>query len=74
MPISRDDDQYPVKAQAASAGFGDNSSDPYATGKLILQCIRCNAPVEGVICGRKSPCPSCGFPYPLGDCSDLAEN
>ncbi len=40
----------------------------------VLRCIQCDAPVPGAVCGRKSPCPSCGFPYPIGDCSDLAEN
>ncbi len=39
-----------------------------------LRCLQCNEPVPNAVCGRKSPCPSCGFPYPLGDCSDLAEN
>lgn len=41
---------------------------------IELRCLVCNSLVPGVVCGRKSPCPSCGFPYPLGDCSDLAEN
>jgi len=50
------------------------SDDPYATAELEPRCIRCNAPVESAICGRKLPCPSCGYPYPMGDCSDLAEN
>jgi hypothetical protein len=40
----------------------------------ILRCQSCDAPVPGAVCGRKSPCPSCGYPYPIGDCSDLAEN
>jgi len=39
-----------------------------------LRCLQCDAPVANAVCGRKSPCPCCGFPYPLGDCSDLAEN
>jgi len=39
-----------------------------------LQCLQCGAPVNDIVCGRKTPCPVCGFPYPLGDCSDLAEN
>jgi hypothetical protein len=39
-----------------------------------LRCLQCNEPVPNAVCGRKSPCPACGFPYPLGDCSDLAEN
>jgi hypothetical protein len=39
-----------------------------------LRCLVCDAPVSMAICGRKEPCPGCGFLYPLGDCSDLAEN
>lgn len=39
-----------------------------------LRCLQCGAPVANAVCGRKSPCSFCGFPYPLGDCSDLAEN
>jgi hypothetical protein len=39
-----------------------------------LRCVKCDAPVTDAVCGRKSFCPFCGFPYPLGDCSDLAEN
>ena len=62
------------KMEAATASTRQRSSDPYATAKLELRCIRCNALVPGATCGRKLPCPSCGHPYPLGDCSDLAEN
>jgi hypothetical protein len=40
----------------------------------VLRCQCCDAPVPGAVCGKKSPCPSCGYPYPIGDCSDLAEN
>jgi hypothetical protein len=39
-----------------------------------LRCLVCNTPVPNAVCGRKAACPGCGFPYPLGDCSDLAEN
>ena len=42
--------------------------------QLELRCLACNSPVTMLVCGRKLPCSSCGFPYPLGDCSDLAEN
>ena len=38
------------------------------------RCVQCDALLSVVICGRRNPCPFCGFPYPLGDCSDLAEN
>lgn len=41
---------------------------------IELRCLVCNSPVTMVVCGRKAPCSGCGFPYPLGDCSDLAEN
>jgi hypothetical protein len=38
------------------------------------RCVRCDALLALAVCGRRNPCPFCGFPYPLGDCSDLAEN
>jgi hypothetical protein len=38
------------------------------------RCVHCDARLAAVVCGRRDPCPVCGFPYPLGDCSDLAEN
>ena len=38
------------------------------------RCVRCDTRLASFVCGRKDPCPFCGFPYPLGDCSDLAEN
>lgn len=44
------------------------------TTEAVLRCIQCDLPVPEAVCGRKNPCPSCGFPYPIGDCSDLAEN
>jgi hypothetical protein len=39
-----------------------------------LRCVQCDAPVPDIACGRLLPCRSCGYPYPLGDCSDFAEN
>jgi hypothetical protein len=39
-----------------------------------LRCMQCGAPVQNVACGRFTPCRSCGYLYPLGDCSDFAEN
>jgi len=33
-------------------------------------CLRCGAEVRPKPWGCKSPCPNCGFIYPLGDCSD----
>jgi hypothetical protein len=39
-----------------------------------LRCVQCEAPVKDVVCGHRNPCPFCGFPYPVGDCSDLVEN
>jgi hypothetical protein len=58
----------------ATARAPQKAEDPYATSEITFRCIRCNAPVAGALCGRKAPCASCGHPYPLGDCSDLAEN
>jgi rubrerythrin len=39
-----------------------------------LRCVQCGTPVKDVVCGHRNPCPFCGFPYPVGDCSDLVEN
>ena len=39
-----------------------------------LRCVQCDARVKDVVCGHRNPCPFCGFPYPVGDCSDLVEN
>jgi hypothetical protein len=39
-----------------------------------LRCVQCDALVKDVVCGHRNPCPFCGFPYPVGDCSDLVEN
>jgi hypothetical protein len=39
-----------------------------------LRCVQCDTPVKDVVCGHRNPCPFCGFPYPVGDCSDLVEN
>jgi hypothetical protein len=52
----------------------DKSEPSRQAGQGELQCMICHLPVPGALCGRKSPCPGCGYPYPLGDCSDLAEN
>jgi hypothetical protein len=38
------------------------------------RCVQCGAHVKDVLCGHRNPCPFCGFPYPVGDCSDLIEN
>ncbi len=61
---------------------GVNHSSSYAsrfhsTEELIdeeLRCVQCDARVKDVVCGHRNPCPFCGFPYPVGDCSDLVEN
>src|SRR5262245_28624542 len=37
------------------------------------RCLVCHSLVPGARCGRKAPCPGCGYLYPLGDCSDGAE-
>jgi hypothetical protein len=39
-----------------------------------LCCVQCGERVKDVVCGHRNPCPFCGFPYPVGDCSDLVEN
>jgi rubrerythrin len=39
-----------------------------------LRCVQCGARVKDEVCGRRNPCPFCGYPYPVGDCSDLVEN
>lgn len=49
-------------------------ADDEALKRREMRCVQCDSPVYNVVCGRKSPCPVCGFPYPIGDCSDLAEN
>jgi hypothetical protein len=61
---------------------GANHSSYYASRfhsdkELIdeeLRCVQCDNPVKDVVCGHRNPCPFCGFPYPVGDCSDLVEN
>ncbi len=66
--------------QEEGTGANLSSQDPsrFRLGQDMvadeLRCVQCDAPVADGICGRKSFCPACGFPYPLGDCSDLAEN
>jgi len=62
------------------AGANLSAQDPsrfHSTEELIeseLRCVQCDAPVTDEVCGRRNPCPFCGFPYPVGDCSDLVEN
>lgn len=53
------------------AGTAEIEQDNQAGG---LRCQVCDIAVPAAVCGRKEPCPGCGFPYPVGDCSDLAEN
>lgn len=66
--------------EEAETGANLSSQNParfHSTEELIeyeLRCVQCDARVTDVVCGCRSPCPFCGFPYPLGDCSDLAEN
>jgi len=48
--------------------------DSHGSAPTEMRCVQCDSPVYNIVCGRKSPCPTCGFPYPIGDCSDLAEN
>ena len=72
-----------MSQQESEAGeAGANHSTSYASRfhsdkELIdeeLRCVQCDAPVKDVVCGHRNPCPFCGFPYPVGDCSDLVEN
>lgn len=63
-----------MESERREAGSGEIGAEQAAERAVELRCQCCNAPVPGAVCGRKSPCPSCGFPYPIGDCSDLAEN
>jgi hypothetical protein len=72
MSINHEKNHEQTPGTAASARR--QADDPYATAEFTLRCIQCNAPVPGALCVRKTPCASCGYPYPLGDCSDLAEN
>lgn len=68
----------PEKPENRSYDLPNPESPPYRQMEGVLaealRCLRCDAPVPNLACGRKTPSPSCGFPYPLGDCSDLAEN
>ncbi len=69
--LGEDEDEASVRRSAGlPAQFP--VSEPSAAAEL--RCVQCDAVVHHVVCGRKSPCPACGFPYPIGDCSDLAEN
>jgi len=36
----------------------------------VNACLKCGAEVRPKPWGCKTPCPNCGFVYPLGDCSD----
>ena len=62
----------------AGANLSSNHSSRFhSTEELIdeeLRCVQCDARVSDVLCGHRNPCPFCGFPYPIGDCSDLVEN
>lgn len=72
MPTNHEKNQEPGTGTAARTQ--KQNDDPYATAEFSLRCIQCNAPVPVALCVGKAPCTSCGYPYPLGDCSDLAEN
>jgi DNA-directed RNA polymerase subunit RPC12/RpoP len=66
--------------EVSEAGVNHSScyeSRFHTTEEMIdeeLRCVQCGARVKDVVCGHRNPCPFCGFPYPVGDCSDLVEN
>lgn len=39
-------------------------------GPICLRCGEDLPPTVRAVCGVRTPCPTCGHPYPLGDCSD----
>jgi len=71
---------YQQDKEEREAGANLSSHDAarfHSTEELIeeeLRCVQCDARVKDVVCGHRNPCPFCGFPYPVGDCSDLVEN
>jgi hypothetical protein len=70
--------QQDVEASEAGANLSSNYEARFHSDKELideeLRCVQCDAPVKDVVCGHRNPCPFCGFPYPIGDCSDLVEN
>jgi hypothetical protein len=70
--------QQDKEASEAGANLSSyNASRFHSDKELIdeeLRCVQCDTPVKDVVCGHRNPCPFCGFPYPVGDCSDLVEN
>jgi hypothetical protein len=71
-------DQQDREASEAGANHSLHYASRFHSDKELideeLRCVQCDAPVKDVVCGHRNPCPFCGFPYPVGDCSDLVEN
>jgi hypothetical protein len=75
LPVA--DCEYDQEAASTDRGLPQQSPQFRMPETLLLdemRCVSCDAPVPNATCGRREPCPSCGFPYPLGDCSDYAVN
>jgi|GEM_PF-297159 len=70
--------QREKEASEAGVNHSSNYASRFHSDKELideeLRCVQCDAPVKDVVCGHRNPCPFCGFPYPVGDCSDLVEN
>jgi hypothetical protein len=71
------DQQEREESEAGANHSTHHASRYHSDQELIdeeLRCVQCHARVKDVVCGHRNPCPFCGFPYPVGDCSDLVEN
>ena len=70
--------QREKEASEAVANHSSSYASRFHSDKELideeLRCVQCDTPVKDVVCGHRNPCPFCGFPYPVGDCSDLVEN
>ena len=61
---------YPGHGPETTVGR-ERRSNPFLLGLVPdPRCLRCGAPVPDRPGCRARPCPNCGHPYPLGDCSD----
>jgi hypothetical protein len=48
-----------------------NATESVANAPTLPTCVNCGVSVDGPkVCGVRSPCLNCGYPYPVGDCSD----
>ncbi|MGE0129685.1 MAG: SpoIID/LytB domain-containing protein [Blastocatellales bacterium] len=71
------DQQAKEMMEAGASLSSQDQSRFHSTEELVveeLRCVQCDARVKDAVCGHRNPCPFCGFPYPIGDCSDLVEN